>query len=60
MIMLTRKLSRLFSNKYLISFIRHQANVAQNRDQHLSNVTVTSFYCQNDVEQLALKVFLFH
>ena len=26
------------------------------RDRHLSNITVTSFYCQSAIEQLALKV----
>ena len=29
------------------------------RDRHLANITVTSFYCQSAIEQLALKVF-FH
>lgn len=27
-------------------------------DQHLSNITVTSFYCQTAIEQLANKVLL--
>ena len=34
------------------------SNVKKIRDQHLANITVTSFYCQSAIEQLALKVFL--
>lgn len=64
--MLNRKFSRLLSNNR-ISLVRYQTNIAQNdqtsklqnerynRDQHLSNITVTSFYSQNAIEQLALK-----
>ena len=28
------------------------------RDKHLANITVTSFYCQTAIEQLAAKVTL--
>jgi hypothetical protein len=64
--MLSNKLHR-FSFR-LSSLIRQQTNIAKDnqnhepssekiiRDQHLSNITVTSFYCQNAIEQLALKV----
>lgn len=66
--MLNRKLSRLFFSNHLNSFVRYQTNVAQNdqtskisnekhdRDQHLSNITVTSFYSQSAIEHLAQKV----
>jgi hypothetical protein len=30
----------------------------QIRDKHLANITVTSFYCQSAIEQLAAKVKL--
>jgi hypothetical protein len=62
--MLTKKCSRL-----LLAFVRHQTNIARDNknekssiehtlnDRHLANITVTSFYCQSAIEQLALKVF---
>ncbi len=57
-----------FSSFRLPSFVRQQTNIARdnkksklptektNRDRHLANITVTSFYCQSAIEQLALKV----
>ncbi|CAF0823824.1 unnamed protein product [Rotaria sordida] len=51
----------------LLSFVRYQTNISKDNqnskpsiekkiyDQHLSNITVTSFYCQTAIEQFALK-----
>ncbi|CAF1530735.1 unnamed protein product [Rotaria sp. Silwood1] len=51
----------------LSSFVRYQTNIANDNqnskpstekkvhDQYLSNITVTSFYCQTAIEQFALK-----
>jgi hypothetical protein len=69
--MLNNKLSRL-SLINLPSFVRHQTNIARDNkkgksstehtlgDRHLANITVTSFYSQSAIEQLAQKVLSFH
>ena len=70
MIMLTKRFHR-FSLFHLSALIRHQTTMTKDdkksklspekaiRDQHLANITVTSFYCQSDIEQLALKVLYY-
>lgn len=66
-IMFFNKLHRIPFQLY--SFVRYQTNIApdaaayksttekKTTDQHLSNITVTSFYSQTSIEQYALKVF---
>ncbi len=61
--MLNKKFPRLS-----LSFIRYQTNIARdnnkykssteepNHNRHLANINVTSFYCQNAIEQLTRKV----
>jgi hypothetical protein len=65
--MLSNKFHR-FSLFRLLSLVRQQSNIARDNngyksstektilDQYLANITVTSFYCQSAIEQLALKV----
>jgi len=60
--MLSNKFSRL-SLFQLSSLVRQQTNIARDNrksnlptEKHLANITVTSFYCQSAIEQLALKV----
>jgi len=66
-VMLSNKFHR-FSLFRLLSLVRQQSNIARDNngyksstektilDQYLANITVTSFYCQSAIEQLALKV----
>jgi len=68
--MLSNKFHR-FSSFRLSSFVRQQTNISRDNnkcksptekpihDRHLANITVTSFYCQSAIEQLALKVLFY-